>query len=594
MVAALGLAAFGMYGLLRPGGGDAWRDGASVIIERESGARFVYRDGVLHPVLNYSSALLILGPATGPGPRAAGRVGGRAPGPRWASPAPPTCSRPRRSPARALDHLLPPAGTPAGRPPRQPSPCSSSVRRHRNPSRFVTAGLLARDANGGLHLLWNDRRYPITPSGPGLRRVRLVAAGGDAGRDRGAQCDSDGTDIGRLTTERANRESAVAGYKVGEVFVVSSSDGRRQFGVALAAGLAEVTQVQAGLLIADGSNGLGGRPIEMGQAQFASAPRAASLAPTGEAAPPATTPDLVPLTGSAGVCADSSDGAWRRRSRSPPGSRTADEIRLVARAEDARAVDSVVVPAGRGARVEALAGLGSPRGALSIVSDLGLRFPVASRQTLGLLGYGEVRPQRLPAALVALLPSGRALRTPPRRPRRPRHNGMAPVYPQVIHRLTFGSSSRLHPAATVSDVTHRICETINGARRAKGLRADRRGCHGRCPTTQAEAAVMAQVAARFNDVHGLLKTTLTNLMRGGGGGEGRLAGPGRNNISTGQCRLGTRPEADAASAEGDSGRDAALSGRTYAATDDTAASRMKVNNITCRSEGTTTCLTAHL
>src|SRR5688572_1516903 len=61
MVAALGLAAFGIYGLLRPGGGDRWRDGGSVIIERESGARFVFRDGVLHPVVNYSSALLILG-----------------------------------------------------------------------------------------------------------------------------------------------------------------------------------------------------------------------------------------------------------------------------------------------------------------------------------------------------------------------------------------------------------------------------------------------------------------------------------------------------------------------------------------------------
>ena len=33
MVGALGLAAFGIYGLLRPGGGDGWRDGGSVIVE---------------------------------------------------------------------------------------------------------------------------------------------------------------------------------------------------------------------------------------------------------------------------------------------------------------------------------------------------------------------------------------------------------------------------------------------------------------------------------------------------------------------------------------------------------------------------------
>ena len=61
MVAALALAAVGVYGLLRPADDGSWRDGAAVVVERESGARFVYVDGVLHPVLNYSSALLILG-----------------------------------------------------------------------------------------------------------------------------------------------------------------------------------------------------------------------------------------------------------------------------------------------------------------------------------------------------------------------------------------------------------------------------------------------------------------------------------------------------------------------------------------------------
>ncbi len=60
LVAAVGLGATALYGLFT-GGGGTWRDAGVVIVERESGARFVYRDQRLHPVLNYASALLIIG-----------------------------------------------------------------------------------------------------------------------------------------------------------------------------------------------------------------------------------------------------------------------------------------------------------------------------------------------------------------------------------------------------------------------------------------------------------------------------------------------------------------------------------------------------
>src|SRR5215218_8560512 len=61
LVAALGLAGFAVWGLVQPGGSTRWRSGQSVIVEKESGAKFVFVDGVLHPVANYSSALLIVG-----------------------------------------------------------------------------------------------------------------------------------------------------------------------------------------------------------------------------------------------------------------------------------------------------------------------------------------------------------------------------------------------------------------------------------------------------------------------------------------------------------------------------------------------------
>jgi hypothetical protein len=70
---------------------------------------------------------------------------------------------------------------------------------------------------------------------------------------------------------------------------------------------------------------------------------------------------------------------------------------------------AVVVPPGRGAVVESLAAPGSPNGALALVTDQGVRYPVPSTEVLATLGYAGVRPQRLPAALVALIPAGPAL-----------------------------------------------------------------------------------------------------------------------------------------------------------------------------------------
>src|SRR4051812_30204123 len=56
MIAALVVAGVAILGVLRPGGGDAWRDGRSLIVDADAMSRYVFVDGVLHPVLNYTSA----------------------------------------------------------------------------------------------------------------------------------------------------------------------------------------------------------------------------------------------------------------------------------------------------------------------------------------------------------------------------------------------------------------------------------------------------------------------------------------------------------------------------------------------------------
>lgn len=53
--------AFWVYGLINPGGSTVWKKPNVILVEKESGARFVYQRGLLVPVVNHASALLLQG-----------------------------------------------------------------------------------------------------------------------------------------------------------------------------------------------------------------------------------------------------------------------------------------------------------------------------------------------------------------------------------------------------------------------------------------------------------------------------------------------------------------------------------------------------
>jgi hypothetical protein len=65
--------------------------------------------------------------------------------------------------------------------------------------------------------------------------------------------------------------------------------------------------------------------------------------------------------------------------------------------------DRVVVEPGRGAVVSAVPG------ALSVVSEMGIRYPVPGADVLAMLGYEGVSPVRIPSNVVTLLPAGPVL-----------------------------------------------------------------------------------------------------------------------------------------------------------------------------------------
>ena len=64
MLAVLIVAGFGIYGWLVPGGSNAWRTPGAIIVEKETGNRYVYLNGSLRPALNLTSAMLIAGPSS--------------------------------------------------------------------------------------------------------------------------------------------------------------------------------------------------------------------------------------------------------------------------------------------------------------------------------------------------------------------------------------------------------------------------------------------------------------------------------------------------------------------------------------------------
>src|SRR2546425_3429764 len=64
MLAVMAGAGFGIYGLVTKVGSTNWKTEGAVVVEKESGATYVYLGGKLHPPLNYASPLLAAGQTT--------------------------------------------------------------------------------------------------------------------------------------------------------------------------------------------------------------------------------------------------------------------------------------------------------------------------------------------------------------------------------------------------------------------------------------------------------------------------------------------------------------------------------------------------
>ena len=400
LLTALLLAGAAGYGAVRGSGAD-WRTAGAIVVERETGARYVVLDGRLHPVLNFASALLILGSGhprvrTLPRRSLTGAPRGATLGIPGAPDGLPEPSRLLRGPWWVCS-----GPDPAGRPPHSALTMATAPA---GGQPLAEGGLLVRGPRGPVQLVWHGHRFPIRNG-----RSVLPALGWAAARPVAVDAAllnvlPAGPDLDLPAVVGRGRPGAAGGTRVGEVFVLSTAGGARQFMVALADGYALISQVQADLLLGDPETVrvLGQRAARpLSAAEYAVAPRSSEDLGWGSGRP-ARTPALAPTADRPAVCASASDstaaavlldGSVGSGTAPPAGAR----------------VDRVVLPAGGVALVGMVAVPGAPAGTLSVVTDQGVRYPVADRAALTALGYGEARPVPVPAAVLALLPVGRTL-----------------------------------------------------------------------------------------------------------------------------------------------------------------------------------------
>jgi len=417
MLGVICLAAVGVYGLIFPGGNTKWQDGASVIQEKETGARYVYRNGKLHPVLNYASALLAMETPAKTMIVSRNSLVGVPRGSLIGIPdAPDALPDPERMLRGAWTLCSQPATDETGR-----TVATTVLTIGRPPAGGRDPGdaaLLARDPkNDRLYLVWHDHRYEIRSEkivlgGLVLNSEPQAMAGGAwlNALPAGQPIDT------RKVEDRGTPSQAFDSAVVGRIYVVKPPSGTSQYYLAERKKLAPLTQLQAEILLADpdtreayGADPLRAVPLDAGTA--VAAPKSEPPG-TGADQPPAQRPAMARLSGERPtLCAGYEPGKAEPQvlldAEVVPLDgpvRTAEQT-----SEGTPLADRIVIEPGFGALVEALPSPDAPTGTLNIVTDLGFRYSLANDAVRAILGYHEVGPVKLPASLIVRVPSGPAL-----------------------------------------------------------------------------------------------------------------------------------------------------------------------------------------
>jgi type VII secretion protein EccB len=390
------LAVVGIIGVLKPGGSTAWQEPGAFIVEEETGARYVYLDGVLHPVLNYSSARLLLGDRLHVVTVSVRSLESAPHGPEIGIPMAPD-SLPDAAHIVGTDWSVCAVGNAAdGEPLRTAMFPGAAVD---GQPIGTDGGYLVRTTGGRNYLIWSGHAYEIPDqwlAAVGYKSTDALPVGDDFVATLPAGQVIAPPTLAGIGQPGPALPGSVDPVVIGSIF----ADRVNAYYLMTQDGLAALTPLQAGLLLADkrltaAYGGGNPSPLPISQAQVTDA----TLVPLpdlglGEQAPSAA-PELSTLPpGQQQLCIRYSDQQVPEIVVAPadPGAITAAGL--------------VQLPTGSGALVAARPNPDTPGTTVYLVTDTGTRYPVAGQRTLEQLGLAGVSVAQLPAALVGLLPLG--------------------------------------------------------------------------------------------------------------------------------------------------------------------------------------------
>jgi len=403
MIAVMVGAGFGVVGIVTKTGSNNWRTDGAVVIEKETGASFLYESGTLHPMLNYTSAVLAAGRSTAVFHEARNSLSGVPRGSTLGIP-----QAPDSLPGR--DKLL--GGT--------WTTCTVSASGGRTQVTLLVGqaplggqspgaqGLLVVNPDGDTYLVWQGRRYlvhqPKTVVASLFGAVTAIPVG-----TAWLNGLPSGADIRTITVtgQKGKASTKVPGRKIGDLVKAQTGTGD-QYYVVLDDGLAPLNALQTAIYRGQVSTDATDIPVN----EMTSVPQSKQLEfPTGDDAPPTKPPTIAQATAGQQLCA-----ATTRAGTLPAitigGSidQAGEGVATPSTSDSGSALaDRVVVPGGHVALVLAVEKADATTGAYYLVTDSGRRYAVTSDNALVALGYVPTDAVKVLSGLLLRIPAGPAL-----------------------------------------------------------------------------------------------------------------------------------------------------------------------------------------
>ncbi len=424
VVAAVVSAGFLVFGLVKPGGNTTWESGKALIVEKETGTRYVY-DGRLHTVRNYPSARLLLGADMATVSVSAASLGSARHGTEVGIPGAPD-ALPTSESLNAHPWQVCAATTTTDSGAHKPLTVLAVDTARQGTGVRADQAVLVRGPDGDTYLLWQDNRFKVAGGQAAL--AALGYGGVKATTVSAAFLDAvpAGPDLAAPpVTALGTSGPALDGQatRVGQVFTVQTPGSAKRYYVLGDDGLVPITPTQAALALGDPRTKQKAYQGDVPKELVLSAQAlSGALAPSGSAAGtavrqagsqlPPEPPALLGVPDSTGVCVglDPQGTKTIRVTLSLVAAKDVVEEALPplkASAAPCLPVDGIAVAPGSGSLVRALTSSGDGTGTTTyLVTDNGVKYRVPTADAAKDLGYDLSTAVGLPAPLLNMLPTG--------------------------------------------------------------------------------------------------------------------------------------------------------------------------------------------